>query len=572
MITRKISKLAYYDNVHDFGQLDINNNFLSHVKQFYINEFGNDLEDKKDLENYVIKEFFYQNISDKSTKLSDLNRLIINNFNIVFNVKFNKNNINELISDFNKVRLRHVLYFLIKTKNSSILNFILDFINIKSIIKEKEYEKITELIIQNIDNKKIKNRSYPTAFFDDMASGLNKNYLNFKVLNIDKQSVDQANVEGIEKYFENFKTGKTNRQLFVNNPNQTLGFKILESDTIEVLGCKYYFKDNNIFCEYKDIQLIILKNSVGRLRQKKYYKEDNETENGIYQKVKQFNDYLKNKNYNLNIQNYIDHLAKLSNTNPSYKYIQIILINIEDLKDEISIEKVSEFLENINSIIISKRKNTSKMTTEKNLIETSLGKEYNGPFNSSVNNISFNISDMYLFHKYGITSNDVELTEKQQFEYFYLKNNMNEIIKFDGLYNLYINDNYRKDNMTFPIFVNLMFGAKRFGDWIQVNLSKKHYFMLQTKDKLCKVYSYIIGAPVTIDFNNETYIFNYDVPMNLTMKDFYKITEDKHFEQLEDKDKIIFRGIQDYMVKANRNYFVKYIKYKLKYTQLKKSN
>ena len=44
----------------------------------------------------------------------------------------------------------------------------------------------------------------------------------------------------------------------------------------------------------------------------------------------------------------------------------------------------------------------------------------------------------------------------------------------------------------------LVFGSKRFGDWIQMQMSKELYFYLQTDDILCKIYGILIGAPTCI--------------------------------------------------------------------------
>ena len=62
------------------------------------------------------------------------------------------------------------------------------------------------------------------------------------------------------------------------------------------------------------------------------------------------------------------------------------------------------------------------------------------------------------------------------------------------------------------IITNLIFGCKRFGDWIQVQISKKFYFMIQTKDRICKLYSYFYGAPVILTLDDDKqYFFNYNV-------------------------------------------------------------
>jgi hypothetical protein len=60
--------------------------------------------------------------------------------------------------------------------------------------------------------------------------------------------------------------------------------------------------------------------------------------------------------------------------------------------------------------------------------------------------------------------------------------------------------------------------------------------------------------------------------VNLT---FYKFNKTDKFdnigiEPIEEQDKLIYRGLNDVKVDVNRIYYEKYIKYKIKYLQLKK--
>jgi hypothetical protein len=48
------------------------------------------------------------------------------------------------------------------------------------------------------------------------------------------------------------------------------------------------------------------------------------------------------------------------------------------------------------------------------------------------------------------------------------------------------------------IMIVLVLGSKRFGDWIQMQMSKDLYFYLKTNDLLCKLYGILIGAPTFI--------------------------------------------------------------------------
>lgn len=59
----------------------------------------------------------------KGIPLYKINKSIIKNFNNIFNVNLNnfsdnyKENINNLLSDFEKLKLRNLIYFLIKRKD-----------------------------------------------------------------------------------------------------------------------------------------------------------------------------------------------------------------------------------------------------------------------------------------------------------------------------------------------------------------------------------------------------------------------------------------------------------------------
>lgn len=120
----------------------------------------------------------------------------------------------------------------------------------------------------------------------------------------------------------------------------------------------------------------------------------------------------------------------------------------------------------------------------------------------------------------------------------------------------------------------ILFGFKRFGDWIQVYLSKKFYFMLETKDFYCQLYAYLIEAPVMIG----DIIYNYDkvgIKKDIDIDLFRILSENNQSVKLADYDdtkkSIIYSGLRDIETDSiSRAYFYKYLKYKKKYLELKK--
>jgi hypothetical protein len=145
-----------------------------------------------------------------------------------------------------------------------------------------------------------------------------------------------------------------------------------------------------------------------------------------------------------------------------------------------------------------------------------------------------------------------------------------------------LDDKYKLDSVynnlnKFGLITAMLFGAKRYGDWIQVNLAKKYYFILQTKDLYCKLYSYISGAPVIID--NKIYNFNHKELVDKLVKiegpEQTKMTDTEvkpsgrvFFKNLE-KENLTFYDIHKIDTEFSRYYFDKYKKYKKKYLLLK---
>ena len=165
-------------------------------------------------------------------------------------------------------------------------------------------------------------------------------------------------------------------------------------------------------------------------------------------------------------------------------------------------------------------------------------------------------------------------------------------IFYDSLIQLKI---YKNPN---EIIITLLLGVKRFGDWSQMNISKKNYFYLQTDDLLCKLYGILIKAPVLwIDNNYNITVYNYDtiktdkvnininfdpININIIHRRLYENTghtfgtliihpdsKGKNSKKIADiKNKI--SELTNKITPFERIYYQKYIKYKTKYLELRK--
>ena len=114
----------------------------------------------------------------------------------------------------------------------------------------------------------------------------------------------------------------------------------------------------------------------------------------------------------------------------------------------------------------------------------------------------------------------------------------------------------------------MLFGCKRFGDWIQVYLAKKYYFMLETTDFYCKLYELLVGATTMI----KDELYNYNPSNDMEMPDYRIIDKNNTIYQQNESNGIIYKGLQNVKTTTiNRDYFEKYMKYKSKYIELKKS-
>jgi hypothetical protein len=141
--------------------------------------------------------------------------------------------------------------------------------------------------------------------------------------------------------------------------------------------------------------------------------------------------------------------------------------------------------------------------------------------------------------------------------------NLDEIIDTGDLESLLrtIVTTFVTRDLCIGFIIFILFGAKRFGDWIQADLAKKHYFMIQTVDKYFILYAYLTGAPIVLD----GMLYNYD-PSGLT-KDinfnlFQKFDPMGNYTTIQPQSQFIFTDIKEVKVdEINRWYFEKYKKY-----------
>ncbi len=188
------------------------------------------------------------------------------------------------------------------------------------------------------------------------------------------------------------------------------------------------------------------------------------------------------------------------------------------------------------------------------------------------------------------------LTEDDIIKFIELKNGIEKFVDYKKTYNTmetilnYIKSLKLTKEKACEIIVCLLFGAKRFGDWIQMKISYDNYFYLQTNDILCKLYGIIIGAPVLwLDNNYNITVYNYDIDhtkidVPTISFDYANISEIKNLKKVTSITKLIHRKYKDNMsitgfkpiskitnkqTSFNRTYYEKYIKYKTKYLKLK---
>lgn len=123
---------------------------------------------------------------------------------------------------------------------------------------------------------------------------------------------------------------------------------------------------------------------------------------------------------------------------------------------------------------------------------------------------------------------------------------------------------FHKSKNPIGLITFLLFGCKRYGDWIQAKFSKNNYMGIQTTDALLQLYMIFSGSPIIAN----GFVYNYEPLTNLNVNDFRILELDKNTcNDINNQHKI---KIHDNLVGVSRDYFIKYIKYKQKYNRLKR--
>ncbi len=401
---------------------------------------------------------------------------------------------------------------------------------------------------------------------------------------------------------------KKKSALYINDNNSALNFHINKDiDIINFLGAKYYIEDNLLYSEFEDIIFKFKRNFVGR-------GNISDDDYGIYQLIcsllniiNDFNtDYINNNfsdiiiNINETINIIIEFNTYLINNKLLLKKIGKRIFNIKKELDKIDWNKyldTNSFLVLYNiifNIIKMIKVNKDILLTENILTETNYLQLINLIMNKNINLI-YKLYNLFIDDNNGLNSNIFSINGIKAL--FLLKvikhvhlNKMIHIIDISDieeiLYKIFIKYNTLNKMHMFTCF--LLVGAKRYADWIQAFLGKRHYFFVQTTDYYCAYRSLLIKGPVIINSKGP---FDKDLD-NITVYNFREIPE---FDESYIKSNfgIINKGTNEYNINnkknsllysrnkysdtdfistpnLSRNYFYKYIKYKTKYNKLKK--
>jgi hypothetical protein len=606
----------------------LNKNHINYNIEPFSNDIFNGLFNTNPITNInnkkdEIKAYFISQMSLPGILLEEINYKIIINFNTVFDIDSNvipifTNNLHTIINNDEKILLRIPLYHLIKNFTDDLFMFFINYFNL-NILHEKYIKNIKKKVKLNIRGI-INNLTYPNTYLSDTTSGLyQKRLFNFNILNISKSDIDQAKVQKSEKYFDNYDDAKNYQGLFLGN-NKALGIKMIDSeDKLDYVNFSCYLNDHFIYCKLnrENILFKIKKNNIGRADEGyglyqllKHLREiiNNSLEcdinsilNDFYSRLIKFKDY---KNKILEIFNRFNN-SRISTTEIHDAYNRISITLNSDEKKKLA-EKYKKFYAIIQSIKELKHNNNfpEQYIKIKNFLTTLL----------NASNKTINFRNINILKTLGLLSNDecinlldyfneiiklniddeyIKHISKFKFdisEYIYAGKKTNKGLQFALYYHIYIKpiiklviddsdlymqlfnilNMYSSNTLVYGCLAFILLGAKRFGDWIQAQIAKKYYFMLQTDDKYCQLYSFLIGGTVILD----KYIYNLEIPNGLDIKSdkvLRAITKDGDISNV-DNNHIMYRGIKTIQTsEISRIYFYKYIKYKTKYYRLVKS-
>lgn len=567
-LTEEILLLGIYDNIHDFGDcilffllkqnyfklidlIGLKNRIIegnNELRQMY-----DDIEKNESINELKILKNIIKKFNGNHKNIIELKKTIINNYYKIFE---------DIISDDDILKIRHLLYFLIQNEDDSsrtiILNMIKTFLNNKDIKLDK-----IKLKIKNFKkNSKNENLTYPISYFDDMTDGLYTPNYDYHIINLKKKDIDGAKTISPQKQIYNNLSGKRNNIEIKNGNTYSVGFTVDKSDFLVFHKTKYYLDETNkIKCEFID-----------SVNYKTYFIEISLTSNEIsfismlVEKICQiFDDYwtlinsrtfemLPNSEFDW-LETYIE--KYMIDNNSDYKNL---FTEIESIKEKI--KTYEKKLLNFDNLKLQKH-NLELIRAQ--MIDNELS-----IFTFSIINFIRKIHG-YISVKYTLKNNSLA------------------------------EENERK-HLCQGLVVYILTGTKRFGDWIQMKLSKKLYFMLQTKDYLCKAYGILIGAPVEIFFKkneadkideNKISLYNYnpsiDFLSSLNMYKIFGINYDSVYNkknepfgestilgreiEIKEKEdnKMIISTSNNTKIELdiNRYWFKKYAKYKHKYIELK---
>ena len=287
-------------------------------------------------DDYEIKGFI------KKGKLSLLKNYNIQNLNLLFNIKKNKYILEDILTDFNKIKISSPLIKITEKKNLFLINGKL--INNKQNI---DIKLLNNLFVSDFKDQNIENINFSTDndFTFTLSKKLKINNFNLKSI-IDLNSLDyKKNSFNIKKYLPNFKEiiKFENHKILISYSKNQLNIngkgKIIIENKPDILDYKIVKKnDQYIF----DANININKNPllIDILQYKK--KEDVKSLlklSGIYKKNKQIkfdSIYLKENNNNILIKNL--------NLNNKFKITDIKLLdfnylNTNKIKSQVYLKK-----------------------------------------------------------------------------------------------------------------------------------------------------------------------------------------------------------------------------------------
>lgn len=556
-----IDILSYFDSIHDFGKFcNKNTNYCTLLRNYY-NYQTKDYNDKiiKIYNKYKkysfttidshVDDLYYDILSlleeNSLIEKIDLHKMIdqiVKNFRIIFS---KITNVDDLLNILDYNNFNSDFFYNLKNlkDDQNTLNLFYSNDHVKNMIFYQRYH-IYQLIVNknkiNIRNEIIKYFLQNTydKYKDGVTENLNTNTFTnimFPITVIDDMSSDKFYLGNIFKFkiFNNDKDKLDGAK--TANINSLLSNKSTQNNELTMI-VKY---DNNIGIGYVDT---INNNSpitIDIFNFRHLINKKNELECYNFKEIRIF-DLIFNKN--------------------SLR----IIINNNTIGSPASKNGIYPLIIKVNNILDSLHNNFYEILTKYQL--------------STVKDDTLNI----LVKDFINTQNKTIDIYLQTIIYILVK----KFAKTDIIDQTILNQ-YIVEIKKVTIFI--LVGFKRFGDWSQMIICKNNYFYLQTKDKLCKLFGILYGAPV-IDkkYDKPYYLYNYTLSQtsNLDYGTYYLTNGAQEKQQFEYKNRSKFglvhkkldsnmntylhsSNLTNKISSYNRYYFYKYLKYKRKYYKLK---